>query len=58
MTRRLRQNFSRLHAAVLQTPDRNRAVIVETLGKLGPCASVRSIPATRRIAKRCWQALT
>ena len=39
MTRRLRQNFSHLHAAVLQTPDRNRAVIVETLGKLGLAVS-------------------
>ena len=35
MTRRLRQNFSRLHAAVLQAPDRNRTVLVETLTKLG-----------------------
>lgn len=35
MTRRLRQNFSRLHAVVLQLPDRNRAVIVDTLTKLG-----------------------
>jgi two-component system, response regulator / RNA-binding antiterminator len=35
MTRRLRQNFSGLHAVVLQVPDRNRGVVVETLGKLG-----------------------
>ena len=35
MTRRLRQNFSQLQAAVLQGPDRNRVVILETLVKLG-----------------------
>ena len=45
MTRRLRQNFSQLRAVVLQTADRNRAVVSETLTKLGlfvdavdPCA--------------------
>jgi len=35
MTRRLRQNFSRLRAVVLQVPDRNREVLVDTLTKLG-----------------------
>jgi AmiR/NasT family two-component response regulator len=35
MTRRLRQNFRQLHAVVLQVPDRNREVLVDTLAKLG-----------------------
>ncbi len=35
MTRRLRQNFSGLRAVVLQADDRNRAVIAETLIRLG-----------------------
>jgi AmiR/NasT family two-component response regulator len=41
MTRRIRQNFSHLNAGVLQAADRNRAVIVETLAKLG--LSVRAV---------------
>lgn len=35
MTRRLRQNFSQVRATILQAPDRNRAVLTETLVKLG-----------------------
>lgn len=53
MTRRLRQNFSRLHAVVLQLPDRNRAVIVDTLTKLG--LSVSAVDPTD--AEDCESAL-
>ena len=35
MTRRLIQNFSGVRATILQAPDRNRAVLIETLTKLG-----------------------
>jgi AmiR/NasT family two-component response regulator len=40
MTRRLRQNFSQLCAVVLQTDDRNRNVVIETLAKLGLVVNV------------------
>jgi AmiR/NasT family two-component response regulator len=43
MTRRLRQNFSRLHAAVIHVADRNRAVIAETLAKLGLAVSLADL---------------
>jgi AmiR/NasT family two-component response regulator len=57
MTRRSRQNFSGLRAALCLAPDRNRDVLAETLGRLGLRVEVLSATSAETVgsdpARRC-----
>ena len=55
MTQRLIQNFSGVRATILQAPDRNRAVLVETLTKLGLRVSALDPDESEAVARETFE---